>query len=265
MKDELSRDRQIYQLIKKGIDSLTNFFSSPKVEISGASLITIKGEQGKPGEPGQRGNDGKQGERGERGDKGDKGEKGEKGERGERGEKGEKGDKGEKGEKGDKGEKGEQGKDGKDLELTDDYIKKVSYALDERLRPAVVKQFGGGNNVPIDAYGPNGLIGGAREIEFTGDGVGTELVNNRLIVTVLGGGAYIVDDEIPSGAINNSNVLFTLANTPNPSTSVKVFLNGQKLVPGTDFTVSGDEITMAVAPQTDIDHTDVITVDYRYI
>ena len=71
-----------------------------KVEIMGAELVTIKGEQGI------------QGEKGEQGIQGNDGKNGEKGDKGERGDRGEMGIEGLQGEKGNDGVNGENGKDG---------------------------------------------------------------------------------------------------------------------------------------------------------
>ena len=70
------------------------------------------------------------------------------------------------------------------------------------------------------------------------------------------------DNEVPSGTVNGINVTFTLANTPNPSTSAKGYVNGARQNPGggNDFTISGATITFAVAPPTG----SVILFDYRY-
>lgn len=58
------------------------------------------------------------------------------------------------------------------------------------------------------------------------------------------------DYEIATGAIDGMNVTFTLANTPNPSTSVYGVLNGVVGYnnAGGDFTVSGNTVTYAIAP-----------------
>jgi hypothetical protein len=55
-------------------------------------------------------------------------------------------------------------------------------------------------------------------------------------------------DEIPSGAINGSNTVFTLAETPVENEAVDVFLDGLKQIPGTDYSVSGVTITFTTAP-----------------
>lgn len=56
--------------------------------------------------------------------------------------------------------------------------------------------------------------------------------------------------EVPSGTINSSNKIFTLANTPAAAAGVQVTLDGVVQVNGTDFTVSGTTITFVSAPVT---------------
>jgi hypothetical protein len=56
--------------------------------------------------------------------------------------------------------------------------------------------------------------------------------------------------EVPSGAINGSNVTFTLSYTPAAGASVQIFLGGLVQIQGggQDYTISGSTITMAAAP-----------------
>lgn len=70
-----------------------------------------------------------------------------------------------------------------------------------------------------------------------------------------------VDGETPSGNVNGSNTIFTLANTP-ATGSVKLYLNGVRINAGAgnDYTISGLTITMATAPATG----DTLLADYRY-
>lgn len=72
-------------------------------------------------------------------------------------------------------------------------------------------------------------------------------------------GGSFADGEVPSGAINGSNVTFTLANTPTAG-SVKVYLNGIRLKATSDYTISGATITMTYAPDTG----STLLADYRY-
>lgn len=68
--------------------------------------------------------------------------------------------------------------------------------------------------------------------------------------------------EIPSGSINGSNEVFTLANTPSPASSLELFLNGLLMSQTVDYTLSGNTISFLAAstPQTG----DVLTASYRY-
>jgi hypothetical protein len=71
------------------------------------------------------------------------------------------------------------------------------------------------------------------------------------------------DSETPAGTINGTNLAFTLAASPSPSNSLKLFKNGVLLQQGGDYAVSGSTITFmntAVAPQAG----DQLTADYRH-
>mgnify|MGYP001581853242 FL=1 len=83
----------------------------------------------------------------------------------------------------------------------------------------------------------------------------------------LGGGGFsklamdfhIIDEEVPTGAINGVNTDFVLAHMPAPTASLKVYLTGQKMKLTTDYTLSSKTITFLTAPLA----TDNITCDYR--
>ncbi len=47
-----------------------------------------------------------------------------------------------------------------------------------------------------------------------------------------------IDAEVPAGTVNGSNTAFTLANVPNPPTSLALFRNGLLLTQGGDYTLS---------------------------
>ena len=55
-------------------------------------------------------------------------------------------------------------------------------------------------------------------------------------------------DETPGGLINGSNTAYTLTYTPASATSLQVVLNGNVLLPTTDYTLSGAAITTTFAP-----------------
>jgi hypothetical protein len=79
-----------------------------------------------------------------------------------------------------------------------------------------------------------------------------------------GGGSTInfVDGESPGGVVDGSNVTFTVANAPSPSTSLHLFRNGivQKL--GFDYTFSG--VTIVFVAGATPQPGDTILADYRH-
>lgn len=56
------------------------------------------------------------------------------------------------------------------------------------------------------------------------------------------------EGETPSGLVNGTNTVFTIAQAPLEGETVDVFLDGLKQRPGTDYTVSGSTITFTTAP-----------------
>ncbi len=72
----------------------------------------------------------------------------------------------------------------------------------------------------------------------------------------------IVDGEIPLGSVDGTNNVFTLNNSPSPTTSLHVFVNGLRLEQGVDYSISGNTITFmsgAIPPAGSI-----LQADYRY-
>ena len=67
--------------------------------------------------------------------------------------------------------------------------------------------------------------------------------------TQKGTGVNRADEETPSGAVNGSNQVFSLAHTPNPAGSLRLFLNGVLLLRGAgkDYTISGGTVTLSNA------------------
>ncbi|HZS56117.1 MAG TPA: hypothetical protein VFA65_17070, partial [Bryobacteraceae bacterium] len=63
--------------------------------------------------------------------------------------------------------------------------------------------------------------------------------------------ANFVDDETPGGAINGTNTIFTLANTPAVPVNLTLYRNGILQTSGVDYTLSGTTITFSgnEAPQ----------------
>ena len=93
-------------------------------------------------------------------------------------------------------------------------------------------------------------------------GLATEYLMADGSVSTGGGGSSInfVDDEVPTGTIDNINLTFGLAHAPSPVASLKLYLNGQKLFAGDDFTILGTIITMTTA----IGTGNKLRADYRY-
>ena len=62
--------------------------------------------------------------------------------------------------------------------------------------------------------------------------------------------ATFVDGEIPSGTKNSANITFTLAYAPSPAESLRLFVGGLLMTPGTagDYVVSDQTITLETAP-----------------
>jgi hypothetical protein len=58
-----------------------------------------------------------------------------------------------------------------------------------------------------------------------------------------------VTSETPSGTINGANATFTLANTPTTGT-LRLYMNGVRQTPTTDYTIATATITMVTAPIT---------------
>jgi len=74
------------------------------------------------------------------------------------------------------------------------------------------------------------------------------------------GGANLVFNEIPSGTINGINNIFTIANIP-VFGSLRVYMNGQRLAVGSDYTLVGKTITFVNTPISG----SIIIVDYSNI
>jgi len=70
------------------------------------------------------------------------------------------------------------------------------------------------------------------------------------------------DAEVPSGIINGLNQIFTVANTPSPTSSVEVYHNGILMEQGVDYTISGATFTFSPADVPQVG--DIVLVNYRY-
>ena len=77
-----------------------------------------------------------------------------------------------------------------------------------------------------------------------------------------GAAATFVDAETPVGSVNGTNLAFSLANVPNPATSLKLFKNGALLAQNVDYTLANQIITFASAAVTPM-AGDSLSASYR--
>lgn len=75
--------------------------------------------------------------------------------------------------------------------------------------------------------------------------------DQQLVIQAINDGTYFHYQETPTGAIDDSNITFTLSANPNPNASLEVYLNGQLQTLTGDYTLSGTILTMVNAPLTD--------------
>jgi hypothetical protein len=61
-------------------------------------------------------------------------------------------------------------------------------------------------------------------------------------------GTRFSDAETPAGTIDGNNKSFTLQYVPNPTASLLLFMNKTLQIQGTDYTLSGNSLTMGTAP-----------------
>jgi len=74
-------------------------------------------------------------------------------------------------------------------------------------------------------------------------------------------GSVFVDGEVPAGTVDGNNAVFQLGNIPNPLASLTLFRNGLLLKQGSDYTLTGNQVTFAsnALPQAN----DVLLASYR--
>ncbi len=70
-----------------------------------------------------------------------------------------------------------------------------------------------------------------------------------------------VDGETPQGTVNGANASFTLANVPNPPSSLALFRNGLLESQGVDYTLSANSITFLTASIPQVN--DILLASYR--
>lgn len=100
-------------------------------------------------------------------------------------------------------------------------------------------------------------------ITFAGNS--TPLVGDTILAsyrTSMVAGINFVDMETPSGLDTGVNANFTLANVPNPTSSLALYRNGLRMQAGADYSLNGSTITFLSGqlPQTG----DTLICSYRY-
>ncbi len=127
--------------------------------------------------------------------------------------------------------------------LTKKDFNEIVGALDAEIRPIVIKQFGGGNTRPLDVLVNGTNLGGAREINFVGNGVSAEIINGVMTVTVTDSGGGGFTRETPLGDVNSVNTVFAVTEEPN-----YVVADGVTYFDGAGYTYSALTITMDIPP-----------------
>lgn len=99
-------------------------------------------------------------------------------------------------------------------------------------------------NQKITQLSPVTSLGGTEVLTLVT--LGTPNVNNKITAKDLGISLFNINvtfGEVPTGTINGTNLIFTLANSPSPVTALLVILNGLILTLSGDYTLSGNTIT----------------------
>lgn len=73
-------------------------------------------------------------------------------------------------------------------------------------------------------------------------------------------GNTFADAEVPVGALDGVNKIFTLAHAPNPSASLMLHENGLLMASPVDFSLVGSAITFVIAPPLQ----SILVASYRY-
>jgi len=75
-------------------------------------------------------------------------------------------------------------------------------------------------------------------------------------------GGSFADSEVPAGAVNGSNTVFTLATAPSPASSLQLYRNGLLMRQGVDYQIATNTITFFIGsvPQSG----DLLVASYRF-
>ena len=126
---------------------------------------------------------------------------------------------------------------------------------DLSLRPMKGSDYGNGRAAMVDSGGALNTVDGNLTDCVRVDGTSTGCFDPTVLP------AY-VDGETPAGIMDGTNATFTLAGTPNPTTSLRVYRNGLLLQAATDYNVQSNGSILfvnAAIPKPG----DVLTASYR--
>lgn len=253
-------------LIKKIRDRIELAKDGSPVALALARLLekleSVKGEKGDQGEQGDRGDTGYRGPAGPVGKQGPRGGAGARGLTGSEGKQGKEGPQGKQGPLGEQGERGYQGPPGSP-DTPDQVVDKVNKA-EKKIHasqvegiPTIERQMpnislfnrgqGGGGSQRLEVFDEGQSLGqDIQSIDFIGVGVEASRQGTRVVISIQGGGgaaADFADNETPTGAIDGVNTTYALANAPDPADSLRLYLNGQFLTQGVEYTLAADTIT----------------------
>lgn len=76
------------------------------------------------------------------------------------------------------------------------------------------------------------------------------------------GSPLFADSEVPAGVVDGTNLTFTLANTPSPIASLKLYRNGLLLRAGADYELNG--VTITFHPEAAPQPGDLLQAHYRF-
>lgn len=130
----------------------------------------------------------------------------------------------------------------------------VGLITDLSLRPVKGPGFSANRSARINSAGAiEAVIGSASDCVRT-DGTSVPCGASS-------GGPAFVDAESPAGIVDGSNTIFTLANPPNPASSLTLYRNGLLQKTGMDYSVSGATIQLVAGsgPQP----ADILVASYR--
>jgi len=72
-----------------------------------------------------------------------------------------------------------------------------------------------------------------------------------LVVQSIASGQYFHINEVPAGDVDGVNQVFFLQTSPNPDSSLEVYVNGQKFKDVEDYNIMDDELIFVIPPEID--------------